>query len=61
MHIFDQGMGKYNGMPIKKTVDVKRKLFDKIKKFKDDKFEFLESVDDPDAEDEEYVETLEAH
>jgi len=51
-------MGKYNGMPVKPIPEIKTKFIDKIKGFKQQKFEFLESVDNPDAEDEvdiEYV------
>ena len=58
MKLPNHGMGIYNGMPVRSTIDIKGKLKDKLKNFKEEKFEFLESVDNPEPEDEFEVEYL---
>ena len=53
------GMGKYNGMPVKKIYDnYKRNLKDKINEFKNEKWEFVASVDDPELDDDKEIEYL---
>ena len=53
------GMGKYNGMPVKRIYDnYKRNLKDKINEFKNEKWEFLASVDDPELDDDKEIEYL---
>ena len=52
------GMGKYNGMPVKRDYGLKREIKDKIYDFKDDVWEFLASVDDSESEDDKEVEYL---
>ena len=57
---FPDGMGVYSGMPVKKKFDVKGKIKDKLKNLKREKYKFLASVDDPNDEDEEEIEYIQA-
>ena len=52
------GMGKYNGMPVKKDYGLNREIKDKVYGFKDNVWEFLASVDDSESEDDKEVEYL---
>ena len=52
------GMGKYNGMPVKKDYGLKRKLKNKVYDIIEDVWEFLASVDDPESEEEKEIEYL---
>ena len=50
----NHGMGRYNGMPLKKDFGLKEKFYN----LKEEKWEFLASVDDPNAQNETEIEYI---
>ena len=58
MKLPNHGMGIYNGMPLKRGFGFLQHKKNKINKFKAEKWEFLASVDDPNAQNETEIEYI---